>query len=236
MKTESKLTKHQRKTCTAEWTEDGKPFAVVAEVRYDDQCGNGHNTFAITGTVYSLRGDRRDGKHYNKAGQALYVESCGCVHDAIAAHIPELAPLIKWHLTSSDGPMYYIENTVFLAGDRDCWGLKKGEFSQHTSRGQQNGGVPGVPHWDLEIPSDQKRDVYATEKPAPVTLEWRPSGRIGEGKARELDAARRAAVWPDATDAELSQDPEGLKAALLARHGKLMEDFRAAVESLGFTF
>jgi hypothetical protein len=69
------------------------------------------------------------------------------------------------------------------------------------------------------------------EKPAPVTFEYVPWGRTGEGKDRELDAARRAAVWPDATDEDLTEP--GLKDRLQARLPQLLIDFRAAVESIG---
>lgn len=86
---------------------------IRAEIRFDDECGNGHNSFAITGEI------RRPG--------ARDCDSCGCIHDEIAKHFPELAHLIKWHLTSSDGPMHYIANTLYHAGDRDCNGRRKGE-------------------------------------------------------------------------------------------------------------
>lgn len=134
--------------------------------------------------------------------------------------------------------MYYFENTLFHAGDRDHWGLRKGEFRQHKSRGKlQAGGVEGVPCWDLVVPEpDARMYVYANEKPAPVVCEWIAHGITGEGKARDLDAARRCAIWPEATDAELSVEPEELKAALLARLPSLLAEFRAAVESLGFVF
>lgn len=220
----STLTKSQFKTFDKVYTERGTQYRITATVRYDDQCGNGHNSLSITGNIDRMergawRGDRG-----------------GCIHEEISKHFPELAPLIKWHLCASDEPMYYIENTVYLAGDRDCHGLLEGEFKQHTSRAQQNGGVEGVPNWVLRLPDGLQADVYATEKPAPVTLEWQPYGRTGEGKERELDSARRAAVWPDATDAELMQEPDALRAALLARLPALMTEFRAAVESLGFTW
>ena len=157
------------------------------------------------------------------------------MHDEIAKHFPELAPFIKWHSVSTDYPLHYYQNTVYHAGDRDHWGLRKGEFRQHTSRGKhQNGGVEGVPCWELNRP--EVREVYAHEKPAPVVLEWEPNGITGEGKARELDHARSSAVWPEATDAELMQEPEALKAALLARLPALMAEFKSAVESLGFVY
>jgi hypothetical protein len=39
--------------------------------------------------------------------------SCGCLHDQIAEHFPELAGVIRWHLcTESTGPMHYVANAV----------------------------------------------------------------------------------------------------------------------------
>lgn len=230
----SVLTKKQRKTFRKDFTEDGEPVTLIATVRYDDECGNGHNTFAITGERYEKHFHAGEAIVKHPSGKTLWLASCGCIHDDIAAHFPELAPLIKWHLCNSDGPWGYVANTVYFAGDRDCWGMRKGEFRQHTSRGQQNNGVSGVPNWVLKIPPDIPTDVYASEKPAPVTLEWEPSGRTGDGKARELDKARNAAVWPNATDEELTA-PD-LESRLTARLPALLAEFRAAVESLGFTF
>ncbi len=195
---------------------------ITATVRFDDQCGNGHNSFSITGEI-RVPG-RRDS------------EVSGCIHEEIAQMFPELAPFIKWHLVSTDGPMHYLSNASYHAGDRDCHGLLAGEFRQHHSRGQQNGGVEGVPNWVLELPDRAARDVYATEKPAPVVCEWKPYGRTGEGKKRDLDAARSVAVWPEATDEELCQPREALNAALLARLPALMQQFKRDVESLGFVY
>lgn len=99
--TPSVLTKHQVRTYGPKpisgW---GGPAVITATVRYDDQCGNGHNTFSITGSIDATSGRDRD-----IAG--------GMLHEEIAKAFPELAPILKWHLCSSDGPMYYIENTAF---------------------------------------------------------------------------------------------------------------------------
>ncbi len=190
---------------------------MTVKVRFDDQCGNGHNTFSITADVVTAASKRRND-----------------MHDEIVKWFPSLEPLIKWHLCSTDGPMHGIANTIYHASDRDHWGLRKGEFRQHTSRGQQNDGVAGVPHWELAVPEVAARHVYAADKPAPITLEWRPSGITGEGKDRELDAARRCAIWPEATDEDLTAP--GLKERLEARMPALLVEFRAAIESLGFTW
>lgn len=157
------------KTFSREYTEHGQKYRIAAELRFDDECRNGHETFSITadGRVWD-RGAWRD-------------SFGGCCHEQIAQHFPALAPLIPWHLCSTNGPMHYEANAVYLAGDRGCWGLRK-----------------------------------------------------GEGKARELDAARRVAVWPEATDAELMQEPETLRAALRARLPALLERFKAAMLDAGF--
>lgn len=55
-----------------------------------------------------------------------------------------------------------------------------------------------------------------------------------KGKPRDLDGARRAALWPEATDAELSVEPEQLRAKLKARLPALMAQMRREVEAAGF--
>lgn len=136
----------------------GKGALIRAKVRHDDNCRNGHNSFAVTGEVY-IPG-KRD------------VEACGCMHDEIAQHFPELAHVIKWHLCSTDGPMHYVANSLYWAGQTK---------------------------W---------------EKP-------------------NLANFRSTAIWPDATEHDmLTVTPEILSARLPA----LMEEFQAAVESLGFTY
>ena len=82
----------------------------------------------------------------------------------------------------------------------------------------------------FETEDDARRFVQAlqTSRPArieTVVVEW------SEGKAPELDAARAAAHWPDATLEQLND-----KTALEARLPDLMEEFRGVVESFGFTY
>jgi hypothetical protein len=143
----------------------GERYRITAEARHDDSCGNGHNSFAITGEI-----DRQ-------AKNGRWIEDMGgSIHAEIAKHFPELAPFIKWHLSSTDGPMHYIANTVYHASDCDHWGSPK-------------------------------------------------------GKEPDLGAARRCAVWPNATLDQLAD-----KDTLAARLPSLLADFRADVESLGFTY
>ena len=207
----SVLTKSQTKTFTSRgWNLRGELVTITATVRYDDQCGNGHNTFSITGNM-------SDG-------------SGGCIHDDIAHFFPQLAPLIKWHLVSSDGPMHYLANVIYMAGDRDYNGLRAGEKKQIRN------GKSGKLSWKRTEPGLPK---YIDQDEVPTQSEvvkYEPWCIKGEGKARDLKAARSIAVWPDATDEELCQEPETLKETLKARLPALLAEFRAAVEGFGFVF
>jgi hypothetical protein len=114
---ESVLTMNQKKVLGWKlYEEDGERYRIKATIRYDDECKNGHNSFSITGETERLS---KNGRWMEDSG--------GCIHDKIEKHFPEIAPLIKWHLVSSDGPMHYIANTLHFAGNRDCLGKLKGE-------------------------------------------------------------------------------------------------------------
>ncbi len=151
--------------------------------------------------------------------------------------LPELAPFIKWHLCSTDQPLHYIANTLFHAGDKDCWGLRKGEKRQI-----RNGRTKQLV-WQIvirdkdgnEVDNGSSSWVDSDIKPEDnLTVAWEPVWKIGEGKERDLKAARSCAIWPEATDEELTA-PD-LEEKLKARHAQLMVEFRAAVEQLGFTY
>lgn len=138
-------------------TRYGAGAMITVQVRYDDQCGNGHNTFSITADVVTPASKRRND-----------VQACGMLHDDIEKKFPILAPFLKFHLCSSDGPMYYVENTVY---------------------------------------------------------------HVRQGK---LDYARSTAIWPDATDEDLTAP--GLEERLKARLPQVMAEFHAAVTALGFVW
>lgn len=96
----------------------GVPASMTVSIRFDDECGNKHNTFAITADV------RTSDKRYSRDKGFI---AGGCMHDEICTVFPELAPLIQWHLVSTNGPMHYIANVCYLAGNLDCNGKAKGE-------------------------------------------------------------------------------------------------------------
>lgn len=221
---ESKRTREQFKLFKKTIRYEGKDAVITVKVRFDDQCGNGHNSFSITGDI-TTPSSRNSGVS-------------GCIHDEIAKHFPYLAPFIKWHLCSTDGPMHYVANTIYHASDRDCFGLQKDESRQIKN------GKTKLPAWQLvsidaegnEVPI-YKLPKYIDAEVAPpceFRLEWRPWCRVGEGKERNLDAARHCAIWPEATDEDLLS-PD-LKTKLEARLPQLLAEFREAMEFLGFTW
>lgn len=260
---ESVLTKQQYKSLGPKPIDGySEGAALWAHLRFDDECGNGHNTFAITGTV------REPGRRDIAAG--------GCLHDDIARIYPELAPYIKWHLCSTDGPMHYIANTLHLAGDKDCWGRRAGEVSRanyairfgdspvshsvterfwkflQERKGSGDFTVVGIDH-DRDIKTYRTHYTFNGYGDTWYECPFRSKAEADEfcegmnrckvefvtipveysqGKERELDAARRAAIWPEATDEELTADD--LKERLQERLPGLLEDFREAMLSLGF--
>ena len=208
------LTKSQFTTKEKTFTQGGEEYRIKVKIRYDDECGNGNNSFSITGQI-----DRRSGSRW--------IDECGgCIHEEIAKHFPELKKYIKWHLCGSDEPMYYLANTLYLAGDRDCNGLRKGEEKQLRN------GKTGELCWILENDSNLEKYVDSDTKPeGTIILTYKPWLRIGEGKEPDLEGARNAAIWPDATLEQLTN-----KELLLARLPALMEEFKKDVEELGFIY
>ena len=214
------LTKNQKKVVTKTLPNNRQ---LIIKIRYDDSCGNGHNSFAITADLINTK----------KHGEAKY-EAFGMLHDEIRKHAPELIKYLKWHLTSSDGPMHYLTNSMYHAGDKDYNGLRKGERRQIIN------GKTKLPAWelvavgvdgvDISIHELAKYKNSETQPVSPYILEYRPWYSIGEGKEPDLQAARNSAVWPEAELEDFTE--EKLKARLPA----LMEEFKRDMEELGFIY
>ena len=219
----------QEKKFARQYREDGAAHRIAVTIRWDDECQNGHNTFAITADIQRQARNNR------------WVWSCGgCCHDDVAKRFPKLAKYLKWHLCGADMPMHYVANTVYHASNRDCWGCLKGE-------------PRAVDYYPLTKDGGLAFKVDESGKPIPIKCKTAQEAKAvaesmgsvnvldhvvlrGEGKERELDAARNSAVWPEATDEELLQEPEALKAALMARLPALMAEFRKDMEELGFVW
>lgn len=177
---------------------NGRKARLDINIRYDDTLKNGHNTFAMTATLYEL------------ADGYLREESGGCLHDEIARHAPELAYALPFHLVSSDGPLHYFANTTYQAGDADHTGTRKGE--QRCSR-------KGLPMWQL--PCSPFTVLYSNDRPEPYVVEYEPV--LSKGKARNLAAARRCSGVAQLTDEQLMLAPDELRALLAKLNPALSE-------------
>lgn len=90
---------------------------IRARVRFDDECGNGRQSFSVTGDIFTKQYYRgEETVIFN--GRKYWCQSVGCLHEEISRAFPELAPYIKWHMTFTDGPMHYIANGLFWL---DLW-------------------------------------------------------------------------------------------------------------------
>lgn len=264
----STLTKNQKKTFTKFYEEDGQRYKITATVRHDDECGNGYNTFAMTADIYKITNNNRQ----------VWIAG-GCQHEEMKTHFPELVKFTKWHLCGTDGPMHYITNTLYLAGNRDCWGKAPGEPKGYEKAIKFEGfpvnfkfkkdfieSLNGYNLKDLNLVKiyhakepntygakytfscyfcewyecpfatrDEAEEFLQAFKNIKFEIVETPTG-YSEGKQREFDAARAAAIWPEATDEELSLPAEELKQKLIDRLPGLMADFKKDVEALGFVF
>lgn len=156
---------------------------------------NGQHVFSITGTTH------RHGRE----------ESAGCIHAQIADAFPELAHLIKWHLCSTGGPMYYFENTLYHAG----------EIPKEQGK------------WFFYLENTLIKIVDADER-ATMTGKYGHNARFEPyhnpmAKEPDLQAARATAIWPDATLEQL-RDMEALQKHL----PDVLADFRKAMMTIGF--
>jgi hypothetical protein len=114
------LTKNQKRKFEREMVIDGEPAKMIVTIRYDDECNNGHNSFAITAHLYDRGCIRGEAFTTLSTGKKRWLGSCGCLHEEIAKYFPELQKYIKWHLCDSGEPMSYIENSMYWHGKRNA--------------------------------------------------------------------------------------------------------------------
>lgn len=176
--------------------------------------------FSITGETWEL----------GKPKIERYSLGCGAL--ALGDYVPELGHLDKYHLMSTEQPMHYIANSLYHASERDHNGLLKGEKKQIRN------GKTGLLCW-TQVAIDKngnevelyKLEKYQDSETQPesenLTIEWRPLWKIGEGKASDLDAARKSACWPDASLEDFTKEK------LEARLPELLKQFRTDIEAIG---
>src|SRR6188508_2862681 len=80
---------------------DGGKGHIVATLEYKSLGQAPY--FSVTGVTYTHPKNEGD-KH---------IDCCGCIHDQISKHFPELREAIQYHLVSEEQPLHYVANTVF---------------------------------------------------------------------------------------------------------------------------
>ena len=104
---------------------EGNEFAVLERTttynvrvyaQWDDELGNGSNSFHVRTGIYIANSDDES--------QRIYLSDVPEQEARIPQHVRALQ---KWDGCCSIGPWYYIENTVYLASNRDCDGLLEWE-------------------------------------------------------------------------------------------------------------
>lgn len=266
----SVLTKNQVKVFSKNVVSEGQNFEIELEIRYDDECNNGHNTFSITMAGYKI--------HKNGRKE---LEFWGWEKENIKKYFPEFEKHLKWHQFTSEGPTYYIENTLYFAGDRDVYGRKKGEpesfsskvkfatfpvmfsFSEKFIDSLKSYDVQKLEILEVLYSSEEEKakfksrftfscyackwyecpfDSFASASrflKAVKTIKFeivKVPTSFSKGKERDFENARISAMWPEATDEQLSLPPDKLKQILSDRLSGLIEEFKKDVEELGFVF
>lgn len=191
---------NQKISASRVYKERGRQYSITVQLSFDDQCGNGHETFSITADI------REDGREYMG----------GCCHEEIAKRFPEFAHLIQWHLCSTDGPMHYTANTLYHAdehGATHAWVYFTGQ-SDPLNVGENKERLVGY------VKADKARECEG--KPG-YRVQWDEK----TVKTANLEYARSSAVWPDAT-LEQCRDRAALEARLPGLMERFKADMIAA--------
>lgn len=187
---------------------------LIINLKFEKRGENDGDFFDITANLFDRDYIPFERYYLNKNGNKRYLGACGCLHDEIAIHAPELKHLIKWNGTSTNGPLYYIENTLY-----------------HV---EEHGPTHAWIYYTLTDPlrlCDRKEILlkYAKLKELALAEEY-PCYRIEPDKKTikecNLEAARRTAIWPEASREELTHEN------LLKRLPKLMEDFNKDMKEI----
>jgi len=131
---------------------DKGTFTAKAELH---SIGNQHPYF-------SIRGDLREGNRW-VAG--------GCMHDEVEQFFPELAPLVRWHLTSTDGPMHYLANAEYHAGF--CVGMENARNLEYLKSTIVYGALESDAEVNLETLTDVELQSFLVARFPALMAKWR---------------------------------------------------------------
>lgn len=149
---------------------NNKVFAKIAKTRITGRFreGQGRRRHTVTAELHSLCGQHPHFSvtmdTYRQAGNGRWMDDAGgCRHDEVRRLFPSLAPYLRWHGVSIDGPIFYAANAAYWAGLNSEW---------------CNGGPndpPNREHFDATtlwgaLPGDA--DGHPMEAPATMDQPW----------------------------------------------------------------
>lgn len=90
-------------------------YRICAEIALHDDCKNGVCEFHLVGDIYDFDKRKKDN-----------CVTCGCIHEHIAKHFPDLAKFIPLHCCNYLGqPLYPVDNGLYYLKQ----GVETGDFS-----------------------------------------------------------------------------------------------------------
>ena len=118
---------------------DGAPHVLKVDAKLHQLNGNARPYFSLTGEVWDFR-HRED------------PSMCGCIHDVILEHFPDLQIIADLHLSDEDGvPMHAVENGWYWYGGTKWQERENVMLASHLR----------VPiDWAQEIPNGMSKDWF----------------------------------------------------------------------------
>lgn len=190
----------QKKSFSKVVTQNDKVVSSEVVLRWDDTLGNGKNSFSLICHQ----------KETSIGHPRWTQESTGASPELLESYFPELLAYLPYRGMFADGPLYYLKNTLFLAGTKDCFGGESG-VQRKTKDGVLRWKLPVTPFYFVD----------SNKKPAPYINEFEPV--LSEGKSRELSRAQAILGVGPVSEDELLLEPETLEELLRKKYPELPE-------------
>lgn len=133
---------------------------LIAKAQIEDL--GQHPYFSITGELYDRDRNNGDECVLNANEKRRWLGSCGQLPDEIQTNIPALAPYLRWHLTSTDGPMHYLANAHYHAGF--CEGMEDSRNIEYLKSTIVYGALESDNAVSLETLNESQLDAFLVER------------------------------------------------------------------------
>lgn len=181
----------------------------------------------ISNTVYSA--SDRDYKGKRKGEPTSFEERVKFSNFPVTFALK--SALMNFLKAKVDGEVHSSELVVKAVTHKDSGVTGAYQYSdKYTFTGCDNVGWADAP-----FGTKREAEEFAEAIIGGYTIELLPV-KFSEGKERDLNRARRVALWPDATDEELMVASSELKKTLERRLPALVDDMRKDIENAGLTW